>query len=105
MLLLLLLIFLGEVFNELGGEVVVVMVIMESTTDLMVVEMTKLPMRLGKGATKFTSRPDENDATVMLQNKVASAGGMFVESKALVTSFHTFRLTLPLPLPPEPNSL
>ena len=83
--------------------VAVVTGIMECATELMVVEMTGLPMWLRKGATKFTSRPDETDATVMLQNKVASAGGMFVESKALVASFRTFRLTLPLPS--QPNSL
>jgi hypothetical protein len=83
--------------------VAVVTTIMECATELMVVEMTELPMRLSKSATKFMSRSDENDAPVTLQNKAASAEMMVVESKALVASFHTFRLTLPLP--PQPNSL
>ena len=55
-------------YNPVMLRVAVVTAIMECATELMVVEMTELPMRLRKGATKFTSIPNENDATVMLQN-------------------------------------
>ena len=61
----------------------------------MVTETEELAGRLRKGAAEFASRPGEEAVAMALQSKAASAERHVVEAQDVVTTYRTFRHSLP----------